>query len=141
MPLDYEIDHTRRVVIARGHGVLGEDDFFEYQKDVWSREEVRGYDELVDMRAVDEVILPTSERMRALASLSAGHDIKRGTIQGANTKLAVIAPQDFAYGLGRMYEAYRSFQPGSTKEVAVFRTAPEALAFLGLHGVVLDPVK
>ena len=46
-----------------------------------------------------------------------------------------------AYGLGRMYEAYRSFQPGSTKEVAVFRTAPEALAFLGLHGVVLDPVK
>jgi hypothetical protein len=141
MPIEYEIDHTRRVVIARGRGVLEEGDFFEYQKDVWSREEVRGYDELVDMRAVDEVILPTVDRMRALASLSADMDLKRGTIQGATTKLAVIAPQDFAYGLGRMYEAYRSFQPTSTKEVAVFRTAPEAIAFLGLHGVVLDPVR
>ena len=44
MPIEYEIDHTRRVVIARGQGVLEEGDFFEYQKDVWSREEVRGYD-------------------------------------------------------------------------------------------------
>jgi hypothetical protein len=74
--------------------------------------------------------------MRALASLSAEMDAPR-----ASAKLAIIAPQDFAYGLGRMYEAYRSFQPSSTKEVMVFRTAPEAIAFLGLHGVVLDTVK
>jgi hypothetical protein len=136
MPIEYEIDHTRRVVIARGHGVLEEGDFFGYQKDVWSRSEVQGYDELVDMRGVDDVVLPTADGMRALASLSAETDAPRGS-----AKLAIIAPQDFAYGLGRMYEAYRSFQPSSTKEVMVFRTAPEAIAFLGLHGVVLDTMK
>jgi hypothetical protein len=136
MPIEYEIDHTRRVVIARGRGVLGEGDFFGYQKEVWSRDDVQGYDELVDMRAVEDVAVPTADRMRALASLSAGMDAPR-----TSARLAIIAPQDFAYGLGRMYEAYRSFQPSSTKEVMVFRTAAEAIAFLGLDGIVLDTVK
>jgi hypothetical protein len=136
MPIEYEIDHTRRVVIARGRGVLEDADFFGYQRDVWSRDDVEGYDELVDMRAVDDIIMPSADRMRALASLSAEMDAPQ-----ASAKLAIIAPQDFAYGLGRMYEAYRSFQPPSTKEVMVFRTAAEAIAFLGLSGVVLDTVK
>jgi hypothetical protein len=123
-------------VIARGRGVLETGDFFGYQKEVWSRDDVQGYDELVDMRAVEDVGVPTADRMRALASLSAEMDSSR-----TSARLAIIAPQDFAYGLGRMYEAYRSFQPSSTKEVMVFRTAAEAIAFLGLHGIVLDTVK
>jgi hypothetical protein len=64
--------------------------------------------------------------MRALASLAASMDPQQG-----GTKLAIIAPQDSAFGPGRMYEAYRGFQPASKKEVAVFRTLHEALAFLG----------
>lgn len=132
MPIDHEIDHARRVVIARGSGILTEKDFFGYQEEVWSRPEVAGFNELVDMRAVEEVVLPSAERMRALATLSAGMDPAQGS-----SKLAIIAPQDFAYGLGRMYEAYRGFQPSSTKEVAVFRTAREALTFLALEGIVL----
>jgi hypothetical protein len=30
-----------------------------------------------------------------------------------------------------MYQAYREMKPGSNKEVAVFRTMPDALAWLG----------
>ena len=131
MPIEYEVDHERRVVVARGKGVLAQEDFVAYQNVAWSRPDVTGYSELVDMRGVEDVVLPTADGMRALASLSAGMDAHHGS-----TKMAIIASQDFAYGLGRMYEAYRSFQPASTKEVAVFRTPREALAFLGLDAAL-----
>jgi hypothetical protein len=131
MPIDYSIDHARRVVIARGSGVFSDADVFGYQREVWSRPDVAGYDELVDMTDVQEVALPSAERMRALAALSATMDAHQG-----GAKLAIIAPHDAAFGLGRMYETYRGFQPASKKEVAVFRTAREALAFLGVEGPV-----
>ena len=68
-------------------------DFFGYQNEVWSRNDVQGYDELVDMRGVEDVGVPTADSMRALASLSAEMDPPR-----TSAGLAIIAPQDFAYG-------------------------------------------
>jgi hypothetical protein len=47
------------------------------------------------------------------------------------SKLAIIAPQDDAYGLGRMYAAYRELDTRSRKHVEVFRSVKEAWAFLG----------
>jgi len=41
-----------------------------------------------------------------------------------------VAPADLVFGLGRMYETYRGLNERSTKEVAVFRTRPEALDWL-----------
>lgn len=129
MPIEYKIDHAKRLIVARGSGVFTDSDVFDYQREAWSSPEVAGYDELVDMTDVQEVALPSADSMRALASISASIDPPEG-----GTKLAIVAPQDFAFGLGRMYEAYRGFQRASKKEVAVFRTLPEALAFLGKEG-------
>ena len=83
------------------------------------------------MTEVSEIATASPDRTaRELAALSASMD----RIE-AGTKMAIVAPQDHAFGLGRMYEAYRSFEPASKKEVAVFpRTISEALAFLGLGG-------
>jgi hypothetical protein len=50
-----------------------------------------------------------------------------------STKFAIVAPDDLAFGLGRMYGAYRRLDERSTKEVGVFRTVAEALAFLGIQ--------
>ena len=83
------------------------------------------------MTDVQEVAFPSADRMRALATLSASMDMPQG-----GAKLAIIAPHDAAFGLGRMYEAYRGFQPASKKEVAGFCPAREALAFLGVEGPV-----
>jgi len=51
MPLAHRIDHRPRLVIARASGTLTDEEVFAYQKDVWSRPDVAGYDELVDMTA------------------------------------------------------------------------------------------
>src|SRR5262249_11384908 len=107
---------------------------FGYQREVWSRPDVRGYDELVDMTAVEEIEQPSAARIRELASLAAGMDAP-----DVPSKFAIVAPATIAYGLGRMFEVYREMDPRSTKEVSVFRTREEALAFLGMGARAAGP--
>lgn len=48
MPIEYTIDHERRLVLAKATGVFTDEDVFGYQKEVWSRPDVDGYSELVE---------------------------------------------------------------------------------------------
>ena len=128
MPIEYTIDHDRRLVTAKGKGTLTDEDVFGYQRDVWSRPDVDGYSELVDMSQVDSIDLPSVDRVRELASVSAGMDSRSSA-----SRFAIVAPTEIAFGLGRMYEAYRNLDDRSTKEVGVFRSRQEALAFLGIQ--------
>jgi hypothetical protein len=133
MPIEYRIDHERRLVTARGYGVFGDEDVFRYQSEVWSRPEVAGYDELVDMSQVERIELPSIERVKELAQFSAKMDPR-----SSSSRLAIVAPSEFAFGLGRMYEAYRNLDDRSTKMVSVFRSMDEALAFLGVSDMVKE---
>jgi hypothetical protein len=125
MPIDYRVDHDRRQVLAEGHGTLTADEIFGYQREVWSRPDVAGYDELVDMTRVQEITEPSAQHMRALAHLSAGMDPP-----GHGGRFAIVAPRDLVFGLGRMYETFREMTPGSTKQVSVFRDRAAALGWL-----------
>ena len=130
MPIEYTIDHGRRLVIAKANGTLTDEDVFGYQQEVWSRPEVDGYNELVDMSQVDSIDLPSVNRVRELANLSAGMDNRSSA-----SRFAIVAPTQIAFGLGRMYEAYRNLDDRSTKEVGVFRSRDEALTFLGIQEI------
>ncbi len=125
MPIDHRIDHTRRLVIAEGRGEVTEQDIFGYQREVWSRPEVTGYHELVDMSGIKSMPTPEAGRMRELAILAAGTDVPH-----PGARLAIVANNDLAYGLAQMYAAYRSVNPQSTKRVEVFRSLDEALRWL-----------
>jgi hypothetical protein len=64
--------------------------------------------------------------VRELAQISAAMD------EGAPpSRLAIVAPKDYAFALGRLYEAYRGLDQRSRKHVSVFRTVEDALAWLG----------
>jgi hypothetical protein len=134
MPLVYRVDHDARIVLALGTGIITGADVFAYQTDVWSRPEVAGYDELVDMSLVTDIIAPTGDKVRDLATLSATMDHKSTT-----SKFAIVAQTDVAFGLGRMYQAYRELDRRSTKEVGVFRTMREAQIFLGRDTPLVMP--
>ncbi|HKQ97978.1 MAG TPA: hypothetical protein VJV75_08890 [Candidatus Polarisedimenticolia bacterium] len=127
MPIDYVIDHDHRLVRARGSGIFTDEDVFNYQKTVWSRDDVRGYDEVLDMTDVRHIALPSFGRIRDVANLSVTKDDPKRV-----TKFAIVAPGDVAYMLGKLYKAIRSATSGSTRKVGVFRTADEAMAFLKL---------
>jgi hypothetical protein len=126
MPIDYEVDHERRLVRVTASGVITPEVLFGYQKAVWSDPAVTGYDELVDMGGVEHVEAPSPSNVSALAGFSARMDART-----TPTKLAIVAADDLLFGLGRMYQAYREMKPGSNKEVGVFRSMPDALAWLG----------
>jgi len=127
MPIEVTIDHARRLVTATGRGSLTGEDVFGYQRDVWSRLDVSGYNELMDMREVEQIDLRSIDNMRALAELSASMDAP-----AAPSKFAIVATTDESFGLGRMYETYRRLEGKSTKQVGVFRSLNEAYAFLGV---------
>lgn len=128
MPIEYRIDHDRRLVIAAGHGTFSDTDVSTYHHDVWMRPDTSGYSELIDMTAVNHIALPSTMRMRQIATMAAKADALDG-----RARFAIIAPDDTTFGLGRMYATYRSLDDRSTKQVGVFRTAAEAFEFLGLQ--------
>jgi len=127
MPIEYRIDHDRKLIVAKGRGTVTDPDVFAYQGDVLSRADVAGYDELIDMSEVEHITMQSVDRVRELASLSARMD----GVSPAS-KLAIIAPGALAFGLGRMYATYRELNPWSRKQVEVFGSVGEALAFLGI---------
>lgn len=129
MPIDYSIDSARRLVIARGFGVFTPEAVFAYQREVWSRPDVAGFNELVDMTDVETAVEATSDKIQELAELAASMDA--GSPRA--TKMAIVAPQDLLFGLGRMFDAYRNADRRSNKEVRVFRTIAEAMRFLNVE--------
>ena len=135
MPIAYHIDHERRLVLTRGYGSFTDEDVFSYQRTVWSRKDVAGYSELVDMTEVTDIALPSVHRVRDLASLAASMDD-----QYSSSRMGIVAPDDLAFGLGRMFQSYRELEKDRTKEVGVFRTHEEAFAFLGIADSPLPDV-
>ena len=125
MPLAFRLDRAAHVIVAAGYGTLTDDQLFDYQSQISSREDTIGYDELVDVSHVKEIALPSTDRVRDLAALAAGKDAVRGS-----SRLAIVAPGDLAFALGRMFQTNRELDPRGRREVGVFRTTKEALAFL-----------
>jgi len=128
MPIEYRIDHERRVIIAKGKGTFTSEDMFRYQQEAWSQPGVAGYNELVDMTEVTEIVDPSVENVRRLVQLSASMDPP-----DSHARFAIASPNKLMFGLGRLYETYRELDPKSTKAVRVFKTVREAMEFLGLE--------
>jgi hypothetical protein len=78
------------------------------------------------MTEVTQIVKPSPESVRRLAKLSATMD------SPASGRFAIIAPQDLAFGLGRMYEIFRGMEEDSMKTLRVCRNVEDALAFLEL---------
>jgi hypothetical protein len=127
MPLFVRIDPEKRLVVVAGYGTLTDDEVFAYERDYARRSDTIGFDELADLSHVTGITLPSTDRVGDLVTEAAGKDALRGT-----NKLAIVAPGDLAYGLGRMFQTRRELDSRSTKIVGVFRTMAEAIVFLGL---------
>ncbi|MEW5875276.1 MAG: hypothetical protein AB1752_08865 [Candidatus Zixiibacteriota bacterium] len=127
MALTAEVDMERRLVMARAHGVLTYEDIEQYQKTLWTRPEVKGFNEIVDVSDVEKIDYQSSHHVRELAVLASEMDGVE------KSRLAIVASEAGAYGIARMYQTYRGLQSKSTKEVAVFHTMDEAMKWLGVE--------
>jgi len=127
MPLAYRVDHEKRLVVTAGYGTLTDDDVFGHEREISARADTIGYDELFDVSHITGIALPSPERVHDLAAEAAARDESRGS-----SRIAIVAPGDVAYGLGRMFQTRRELDRRSKTTVGVFRTMAEALTFLEL---------
>ena len=124
MPLRYQIDDEHRLVLTRGFGVLTDQEVFEYKQSVWSQPRVAGYDELVDVTDVERIDIPSAERLRELARLSAAMDVL------PPSRVAIVTTDLVSFEIARMYEVFRKLDKRSTRDVSVFRKEEEAIEWL-----------
>jgi len=134
MPITFDIDHERRLVVAKPHGLLKDVEMFSYQRELGARSDARGYNELIDMSGVTEIEFISANRVSELAEYSSQMDEP-----DPPTKLAIVVINDYQYGLGRMYQTFREMAGQSTKNVGVFRSRQEALNWLELKVPSADP--
>jgi hypothetical protein len=133
MPIVTRVDPDKRLVIVKVSGVMEDAETFNYQLTTWSRRELAGYDELIDMSDVTEIALPSVSRARELAQLSAEMD-KPGPPGVKPGRMVIVAPHEASYAIGKMFEAFREMNPRNIKDVTVVRTMAEALMLLGIEG-------
>jgi hypothetical protein len=126
MPIEYDIDRDSKLVSARVTGVLTHDDLIGYQRDVWTRPDVEGFDEIFDVSEVEKIAYESSRRVGETASFAATTDSKNYP-----TRLAIVTTTPEAFGLARMYQTYRETTPGNTKLVKVVRSMAEAHEWVG----------
>jgi hypothetical protein len=127
MPIEARADVAQRVIFVRLHGSVGAEEFFRHQEETVARPDYAGFHELVEVEPTAKLDYRSEHEVRALAALSAKSDLPDRT-----TRLAIVAPNDLHFGLGRMYESFRTMAPGSGREVQVFRSRAEALSWVGV---------
>ncbi len=128
MPAIHEVDHKLRLITTTWSGVADDQELraalVKYQQEVKNRPELRSYHELVDFTKTSSFKL-TPKGLTNLAGIASQTDVK-----GIKTRLAIVVDMPLAYGMGLTYETYRGLVSKSTKEVRVFKTHREALAWL-----------
>lgn len=128
MPAKHHIDSTSRLLITTWEGEAVDVDFIEaikkYQQDIQCNSDYSNFNEIVDLTRITGIKL-TTNGIKHMSSIASNTDQNR-----TNTKLALIVSSNLAFGLARMYEAYRSMSKNSNKEIRVFKNETDAFTWI-----------
>lgn len=124
MSWNVDVDHGRRRVVSRWLDVADESQLFDYVDTVWTDPAVRGYDELIDFRAVTDVQV-SSAAIEALAQYSRTYDNPEQTARSA-----IVAAQALVFGLSRMFSTLRALEEHDRREWRVFDDLARATDWL-----------
>ena len=126
MPMTYTIDPAQHLVLAVGTGVLTDDDVMAHRQAMASDSRFTPQmRELSDIRQVTAFqVTPAGVRIMVAS------DVKM-TANGGMHKLAIVADENVAYGMSRMYQ---TLGEPNIRVVGVFRSYEEATAWLGIVG-------
>jgi hypothetical protein len=128
MGITYRYDPESRTVYIDVAGEVPEAELVDAAHKVSSDPAIPpGHRELVDLRDLRSTNV-TPAALRQVARIFAATDTRP-----EESRVAIVASADLAFGLSRMYEAYRD---SSGLPLRVFRTLEEARAWLGLEAKI-----
>jgi hypothetical protein len=122
MPIEYEIVESKKLVIAKGTGVITCNDVLRHLDDLSNDNTyIAPMKKLVDYRDISDIQL-SSEEARTIA------DRKKALIKiFYREKCAFVAPEDITFGTSRVHEALTA---GVDMYTEVFRNIDDALNWL-----------
>jgi len=128
MPANHKIDTKTKLLITTWEGEARDIDFIQaikkYQKDIQNHPDYIAYNEVVDFSKVTGIKL-TTEGIKSIGLIASSTDQNE-----VNRKLAFIVSSNLAFGLARMYEAYRGFSKKSHKEIRIFKNEKDAFEWV-----------
>ena len=128
MPAKHNIDNSSQLLITTWEGEAVDIDFIEaikkYQQDIQNNSDYHHFNEIVDLTNITGIKL-TTNGIKHISSIASNTDINR-----VSTKLDLIVSSNLAFGLARMYEAYRSLSKDVNKEIRVFKNATDAFEWI-----------
>ena len=124
MAFDVDILHQRTLVLSTWRGVATEAIFLKYIDQIWTDAKMRTYNELIDLRAIEDVKI-SSDAIQGLAEYSRTLDNPDD-----RARSAVVAPTALIYGLSRMFATLRALDPNDRREFSVFDDFDEAINWI-----------
>jgi len=122
MPIDYQIDRARRLILTRAWGTLTDGDILSLKAKLLSDPEFDpDMPELSDVSAIEQLEV-TAAGVRAMVA----HD-SQNAARRSGFRLALVVPADEAFGMARMYQMMGDRQDHT---VGVFRSRAEAEVWL-----------
>lgn len=128
MPANHHVDSKAQLIITTWEGEACDTEFIEaikkYQKNIQNHPDYISYNEVVNLSKITRIKL-TTEGIRLIGKIAVTTDQNE-----VNRKLALIVSSNLAYGLSRMYEAYRRFSKNAHKEIRVFKNEKDAFEWV-----------
>jgi len=121
----HKIDNDNQLIVTTWEGDASDIEFIEaikeYQINIQSNPDYINYNEIVDCSKITKLKL-TSSGIKTIGTIASSTDS-----ENINKKLALIVSSNLAFGLARMYQAYRSFAKSANKEIRVFKNNDDAI--------------
>ncbi len=125
MPISYRFDKSLNVVFVKGRGKVSREQLVDLATKIVTDPELPpSRDKLIDCHETQPMGISTSALREVARIFSNGDAVRR-------CRIAMVANQDLAYGLFRMYQILRDESPS---EFRVFRETREAEEWLDLRG-------
>jgi hypothetical protein len=125
MPLHVRVDPELQIIFVDGRGVVTDEDLLGYVHEYLGGEELRGFDELIDLSAADLLDL-TYSGLSSVAAAAAATDPEADP-----NKIALLVSETLGMGLSRMYQSLRESK-GGRRQTRVFLDRAECREWLGL---------
>jgi hypothetical protein len=116
MAADYKIDKERRLVISTGSGVFTKGDVLAHREKLFNDPDYDpSFSQLIDFTPVTQFWIEPEE-LQSLAQTM---------VFSANSRRAIVAPNDLIFGSARMYEILR--ESAGESGIRVFRNRDKGL--------------
>jgi hypothetical protein len=124
MPISYQIDEARGLVLTTASGVLTDGDILQLKASLVADPRWKpGMRELSDIRSIDGLAV-TTEGVRQMVMRD-----ERDATALASYRLAIVVSHQVVYGMARMYQTLTEH---TVPNVRVFRDLPEAESWLAV---------